>query len=112
MWTIFVNREPQPYERLMQFFMLVEQAFARTVGCGDGDWPLPGARRVRSRWGEIPRISVADVGWRLLGSQLTNGIWGLDRGAATRAGLLEARMAVRDARRRSANDHCGHTLEN
>ena len=93
LWTIFVNREPHPPERLMQFFMLVEQAFARTVGCRDGDWSLPGARRVRSRLGEIPRISVADAGWHLLGGQLTNGIWGLYRGAARRAGLLDANMA-------------------
>ena len=93
LWTIFVNRESQPPERLAQFFMLVEQAFARTVGCRDGDWPLPGARRVRSRSGEIPRISVADAGWHLLGGQLTNGIWGLYRGAARRAGLLDANMA-------------------
>ena len=76
LWSIFVNREPQPPERLTQFFMLVEQAFARTVGCRDGDWPLPGARRVRSRLGEVPRISVADGGWHLLGGQLVNGIWG------------------------------------
>ncbi len=93
LWTIFVNREPHPPERLMQFFMLVEQAFARTVGCRDGDWPLPGARRVRSRLGEIPCVSVADDRWHLLGGQLVNGIWGLYRGAARRAGLLDANMA-------------------
>ena len=93
LWTIFVNREPQPPASLMQFFILVEQAFARTVGWRDGDWPLPGARRVRSRLDEIPHISVADGGWHLLGSQLTNGIWGLYRGAARRAGLLDANMA-------------------
>ena len=28
LWTIFVNKAPQPPERLMEFFMLVEQAFA------------------------------------------------------------------------------------
>ena len=93
LWTIFVNRAPQPPERLMQFFMLVEQAFARTIGCRDGDWRLPGARRVRSRVGETPCISVADAGWHLLGGQLANGIWGLYRGAARRAGLLDANMA-------------------
>ncbi len=93
LWTIFANRAPQTPERLMQFFLLVEQAFARTVGYRDGDWPLPGARRVMSRQDEIPRISVADAGWHLLGGQLTNGIWGLYRGAARRAGLLDANMA-------------------
>ena len=93
LWTIFVNRVPQPPERLMEFFMLVEQAFARTIGCRDRDWPLPGARRVRARLGETPCISVADAGWHLLGGQLASGIWGLYRGAARRAGLLDANMA-------------------
>ena len=36
---------------LGEFFMLVEQAFARTIGCRDRDWTLPGARRVRGRLG-------------------------------------------------------------
>ena len=93
LWTIFVKRAPQPRERLMEFFMLVEQAFARTIGWRDRDWPLPGARRVRARLGETPSISVADAGWHLLGGQLANGIWGLYRGAARRAGLLDINMA-------------------
>ena len=93
LWTIFVNRTPYPPERLMEFFMLVEQAFARTIGCRDGDWPLPGARRVRARLSEMPCISVTDGGWHLLEGQLVNGIWGLYRGAARRAGLLDTNMA-------------------
>ncbi len=94
LWTIFVDRAPQPppSERLMEFFMLVEQAFARTIGYRDCDWPLPGARRVRARLDATPCISVADAGWHLLGGQLTNGLWGLYRGAARRAGLLDANM--------------------
>ncbi|MDE2718126.1 MAG: hypothetical protein OXI33_14095, partial [Chloroflexota bacterium] len=93
LWTIFVERAPQPPERLPEFFILVEQAFARTVGSPDGDWPLPGARRVRARLDETPCISVSDTQWHLLGAQLANGIWGLYRGAARRAGLLDANMA-------------------
>ncbi len=93
LWTIFVKRAPHPPERLMEFFMLVEQAFARTIGCRDQDWPLPGARRVRARLADTPCISVEDPGWHLLGGQLVNGIWGLYRGAARRAGLLDANMA-------------------
>ena len=95
LWTIFVDRalQPPPSEQLMKFFMLVEQAFARTIGCRGRDWPLPGARRVRARLGETPCISVADAGWHLLGGQLTNGIWGLYRGAARRAGLVDDNMA-------------------
>ena len=93
LWTIFVNRASHPPKRLMEFFMLVEQAFARTIGCRDRDWPLPGARRVRARLGETPCISVADAGWHLLEGQLASGIWGLYRGAARRAGLLDSNMA-------------------
>ena len=95
LWTIFVDRAPQPppSEQLMKFFMLVEQTFARTIGYRDRDWPLPGALRVRARLGETPCISVADAGWHLLGGQLANGIWGLYRGAARRAGLVNDNMA-------------------
>ena len=93
LWTIFVDRMPQSPERLGEFFMLVEQAFARTIGQRDGDWPLPGARRVRSRLGDPPYISVEDAGWHLLGGQLANGIWGLYRGASRRSGLLDDNMA-------------------
>lgn len=93
LWTIFADRSPQLPQRLPEFFMLVEQAFARTVGYRDHDWQLPGARRVRSRLGETPCISVTDAGWHLLGGQLNNGIWGLYRGAARRAGLIDTGMA-------------------
>ena len=93
LWTIFADRTPQPPARLGEFFMLVEQAFARTIGLRDGDWPLPGARRVRSRLGDTPCISVEDAGWHLLGGQLASGIWGLYRGASRRAGLLDDNMA-------------------
>lgn len=92
LWKIFVERAPQPPERQTEFFMLVEQAFARTIGQRDAGWPLPGARRVRSRLGEPPCISVADPRWHLLGNQLASGIWGLYRGAARRAGLLDRNM--------------------
>ncbi len=32
LWTIFVDRTPQPSKRQGEFCMLVEQAFARTIG--------------------------------------------------------------------------------
>ena len=95
LWTIFEDRELQRSEGagLPEFFMLVEQTFARTVGCRDRDWPLPGARRVRGRLDDSPTcISVANAGWHLLGNQLASGIWGLYRGAARRAGLLDDGM--------------------
>ena len=77
---------------LGEFFMLVEQAFARTIGWRERDWSLPGARRVRGRLGDHPCISVDDDAWHLLGDQLANGIWGLYRGAARRAGLVDDNM--------------------
>jgi hypothetical protein len=45
--------------RLDDFFLLVEQAFARTVGWHDKDWPLPGARRVRAPRSDRP-LHLAD----------------------------------------------------
>ena len=92
LWGEFSDKQPQHAERLGEFFMLVEQAFARTLGYPEGDWPLPGARRVRGRRDETPCISVSDGAWHLLGGQLANGIWGLYRGAARRAGLLNPDM--------------------
>ncbi len=96
LWTIYLDRELQRSEGtgLPEFFMLVEQAFARTVGCRDRKWPFPGARRVQARLDySATCISVADAGWHLLGDQLASGIWGLYRGAAGRAGLLDDGMA-------------------
>ena len=94
LWAILQARDFKSADArgLGEFFMLVEQAFARTIGWPEGDWPLPGARRVRGRLGDHPRISVDDGGWHLLGGQLANGIWGLYRGAARRAGLVDDNM--------------------
>ena len=92
LWTIFVGRAPQPPERLPEFFMLVEQAFARTVGRG-GDWPLPGcATRARPAGRAVIHLSggrgVAPA-WRSVGQRDL----GLYRGAARRAELLDLNMA-------------------
>ena len=88
--------------------MLVEQAFARTIGSREGDWPLPGARRVRGRLDEAPCISVVDGGWHLLGGQLASGIWGLYRGAARRAGLLNLDMVRLSEATQSEVDDSSH----
>ena len=105
LWELYAARESQPAERQREFFMLVEQAFARTMGwTTEGDWPLPGARRVRSRSGECPRISIEDAGWHLLDGQLANGIWGLYRGASVRAGLLDESMAYLSEETRQASE--------
>lgn len=88
LWEDYESAHPQHADRLDDFFLLIEQAFARTVGWHDGDWDLPGARRVRARSSETPRISIEETGWHLLDSQKANGLWGLYRGASRRAGLL------------------------
>jgi hypothetical protein len=88
LWELYEPTHPQHAGRLDDFFLLVEQAFARTVGWYDKDWTLPGARRVRARSSEDPQISLQDPDWHLLGGQKANGLWGLYRGASRRAGFL------------------------
>jgi hypothetical protein len=88
LWESYEPAHPEHAGRLDDFFLLVEQAFARTVAWHDGDWPLPGSRRVNARAYEEPHISIADPDWHLLGGQKANGLWGLYRGASRRAGLL------------------------
>ena len=89
LWELYYEPvHPEHADRLDDFFLLIEQAFARVVGWHDGDWNLPGARRVRARLWEVPHISLEDSGWHLLGGQKANGLWGLYRGASRRAGLL------------------------
>ena len=88
LWECYEPAHPQHAGRLDDFFVLIEQAFARVVGRYDEDWSLPGARRVRARLWEAPHISLENSGWHLLGGQKANGLWGLYRGASRRAGLL------------------------
>lgn len=92
LWELYEPAHSKHAGRLDDFFVLAEQAFARTVGWHDGEWPLPGARRVRARSYETPHISLKDPDWHLLGGQKANGLWGLYRGASRRAGLLEDDM--------------------
>jgi hypothetical protein len=77
LWEHYEPAHPQHAGRLVDFFLLVEQAFARTVGWRDQEWGLPGARRVRARSTEAPHISLVDTEWHLLGSQRATGLWGL-----------------------------------
>jgi len=67
LWEIYEPAHPEHAGRLDNFFLLIEQAFARTVGWHDKDWTLPGARRVRARSSEEPQISLQDPDWHLLG---------------------------------------------
>ena len=92
LWELYEPAHPEHADRLDDFFLLIEQAFARTVAFRGQEWNLPGARRVRARSSETPRISLEDSGWHLLGGQKANGLWGLYRGASGRAGLLREDM--------------------
>lgn len=92
LWELYEPAHSVHAGRLDDFFLLIEQAFARTVGWHDKDWVLPGSRRVRARSSETPHISLKDPDWHLLGGQKANGLWGLYRGATRRAQLLEDDM--------------------
>ena len=92
MWELYEPLHTEHAGRVDDFFLLIEQAFARVVGWHDKDWQLPGALRVRARTDMPPRISLRNRTWHLLGAQRTNGLWGLYRGAARRAGLLDDTM--------------------
>ncbi len=74
------NIEPE------QFFMLVEQAFAYSCFKHTADWPLPGKRRV-TMFVNSNNVKLSTKGI-ILDNQLSNGIWGLYRGAAGRSALL------------------------
>jgi hypothetical protein len=87
---VMARSEPAIAERTADAFMVIEQVFARLVAEDTGDWPLRGARRARGRVGQSVMVSVVDRSWHLQGAQLGNGLWGLYRGAASRAGLLDA----------------------
>lgn len=93
LWSLYEPDHPQHAGRLPDFFLVVEQAYARTLGKHDtASWVLPGARRVRARAYDEPYASLEDKTLHLLGGQLANGIWGLYRGAARRAELLDEAM--------------------
>ena len=49
LWELYEPNHTEHADRLDDFFLLVEQAFARIVGWRERDWELPGARRVRAR---------------------------------------------------------------
>jgi hypothetical protein len=76
-----------------EFFLIGEQlaAHAVTRHVKDGGWPLPGRRGAEhcARTGKTPLSLTRKV---LLDNQAAGGVWGLYRGAAGRAGLLNASL--------------------
>jgi hypothetical protein len=89
LWEVYERTYSQHVGRVGDFFLLFEQAVARSTAAAGITWELPGARRVNSR-PTNPAISLNEYEWHLLRNQLANGIWGLYRGAAIRAGLLDS----------------------
>ena len=57
-WKIYQRTHPERTDHCFdEFFLLFEQAFARTIcSRNDGDWSLPGARRVRARAARAPQV--------------------------------------------------------
>lgn len=94
LWALYEPNHPQHAGRLSDFFLLVEQTFARIVRRHVREWPLPGARRVNARANGVgaSSISLTDPSWHLMGDQKSGGIWGQYRGASRRAGLLHDDM--------------------
>ena len=110
LWEMFEREHPDHVGEAANFFVLMEQTVARIIGRRDQDWRLPGTRRVRARVSDAPFISLEDRSWHLLDGQRVNGIWGLYRGAARRAELLDESLTALSAETRSeAYKHPGLT---
>jgi hypothetical protein len=94
-WPVFAqdsaNNTPKDQQK---FFILIEQAFARACRCAGVDWPLPGSRRLNSA-DEGVWISLKSDD-QLLDNPLANGVWGLYRGPALNAQLIDAHNRINE----------------
>ncbi len=86
-WPQFAADHKLAETRLVEYFMLVEQAVARACRLSSVDWPLPGSRNLNSHVSRGVYIGTAQ-GDYLLDSQASNGVWGLYRRPAINAGLI------------------------
>lgn len=87
-WPQFATRFGRPPKDLRNYFLLVEQAFARACKmCGQA-WPLPGSRRLHDSSTRGVWFGLDARRDFLLDSPLANGTWGLYRGPAASAGLI------------------------
>lgn len=91
-WPEFAKRHHQPVRNLEKYYLLVEQAFARACNTQDGQWPLPGTRRLGA--GGTGVWIGLDPSHHLLGGQLPNGTWGIYRSAAISAGFMDDNNVV------------------
>lgn len=91
-WPVMAARKDPIRPKLQDFFLLVEQAFARASRCAGGLWQLPGSRRLND--GD-PGVWIGlEKSAHLLDNQLTNGVWGLYRGPAQNAGLIDEQNRI------------------
>lgn len=97
LWRRFVTDRPEHSAELRAFYLIIEQAFAHAATRVNGEWPLPGQRRVNAVRGDSSvELSLGDRSCHLIRNQLGNGTWGLYRGAAARARLLDGRAQFLD----------------
>jgi len=75
---------------LTEFYLLLEQMFALAVYNHNGQWLLPGIRGLKYQINNRSKRNTIELPTRILGNQLSAGTWGLYRGAAIRARLLDA----------------------
>jgi hypothetical protein len=99
LWEDFQAKHADSKVRVEEFFLLVEQAFAYSTQSRTNGWPLPGRERVvKFTHDGNPRLSVKTG---ILANQLSNGVWGLYRGAAFRSGILHESLRCLSAPFRS-----------
>ncbi|NIE66711.1 hypothetical protein [Burkholderia sp. Ax-1719] len=91
-WPVMATRKDSVRPKLQEFFLLIEQAFARACRCADKDWRLPGSRRLND--GDTGVWISLEKSAHLLDNQLTNGVWGLYRGPAHNAGLIDEQNRI------------------
>lgn len=88
-WPKFAVRYRRPQKDLRNFFLLVEQAFARACKMKGHEWPLPGSRRLNDAQEPGLWIGLSPRRDFLLDSPLANGTWGIYRGPAINAALID-----------------------
>ncbi|MFI8616141.1 hypothetical protein ACIGHN_11595 [Acidovorax sp. NPDC077693] len=89
-WPTFAVQHKRPQKDLHNFFLLIEQIFARACKMNATDWRLPGSRRLKDAQERDLWIGLDGRRDFLVNSPLTNGTWGIYRNPAETAGLVDA----------------------
>lgn len=87
-WPEFARRHKRPATDLKRYFLLFEQAFARACRTAGMEWCLPGTRRLGAGAPGV-WVGLDQKQHYLLDSPLANGTWGIYRGPAINAGLID-----------------------